>query len=101
MSQSGAPPAPFKYRAFISYSHSDTAWADWLHKAVERYRVPRPLVGRRTAQGLVPARLVPPPAARLGCPSRPRARRSRWRGSPASRFQGGSESCAHRCGPTR
>ncbi|MCC6919143.1 MAG: toll/interleukin-1 receptor domain-containing protein [Alphaproteobacteria bacterium] len=59
MSQSGAPSAPFRYRAFISYSHRDTAWADWLHKAVERYRVPRPLVGRRTAQGLVPARLVP------------------------------------------
>ena len=27
----------FKYRAFISYSHSDTAVATWLHKALESY----------------------------------------------------------------
>jgi len=25
-----------KYRAFLSYSHRDTAWAKWLHKALER-----------------------------------------------------------------
>jgi hypothetical protein len=25
----------FTYRAFISYSHRDKAWADWLHKALE------------------------------------------------------------------
>jgi tetratricopeptide (TPR) repeat protein len=49
----------FRYRAFISYSHRDATWADWLHKAVERYRVPRALVGRATAQGVVPARLTP------------------------------------------
>ncbi len=48
-----------RYRAFISYSHRDTASADWLHKAVERYRVPRALVGRMTAMGVVPARLSP------------------------------------------
>lgn len=59
MSQSGVPSAPFRYRAFISYSHRDAAWADWLHRAVERYRVPRALVGRQTAQGIVPARLMP------------------------------------------
>lgn len=53
-------PAPgFKYRAFISYSHQDAAAADWVHKAVERYRVPRALVGRTTAMGVVPARLSP------------------------------------------
>jgi len=23
-----------KYWAFISYSHRDTQWADWLHKAL-------------------------------------------------------------------
>ena len=27
----------FKYRAFISYSHADTAWAKWLHRALERF----------------------------------------------------------------
>ena len=51
--------AAFRYRAFISYSHRDAAWADWLHKAVERYRVPRALVGKTTVQGVVPARLTP------------------------------------------
>lgn len=53
------PANGFRYRAFISYSHRDSAEADWLHKAVERYRVPRALVGRSTAMGIVPARLSP------------------------------------------
>jgi len=26
------PQQQFKYRAFISYSHSDEEWAKWLHK---------------------------------------------------------------------
>ena len=25
----------FKYWAFISYSHQDKKWGDWLHKALE------------------------------------------------------------------
>lgn len=29
-----------KYRAFLSYSHNDRKWADWLHRELERYRVP-------------------------------------------------------------
>jgi len=51
--------ARFTYRAFISYSHRDTAWADWLHKALETYRVPSRLVGTRTAHGEIPRRLNP------------------------------------------
>ena len=27
---------PFKYRAFLSYSHRDTAWAKWLHARAGR-----------------------------------------------------------------
>ena len=50
---------PFRYRAFISYSHSDERWASWLHRALERYRLPRRLVGRPMANGVVPARLTP------------------------------------------
>ena len=50
---------PFKYRAFISYSHRDERWAAWLHKSLERYRVPRRLVGRATPMGAVPARIAP------------------------------------------
>lgn len=47
------------YRAFISYSHADKAVAEWLHRALERYRLPGRLVGEQTATGLVPARLTP------------------------------------------
>lgn len=49
----------FRYRAFISYSHRDKTWAAWLHRALETYVVPRRLVGRTTAFGPVPSRLVP------------------------------------------
>jgi len=30
-----------RYKAFISYSHSDETWARWLHRKLERYRLPR------------------------------------------------------------
>jgi eukaryotic-like serine/threonine-protein kinase len=49
----------FRYRAFISYSHRDKGWAQWLHRALETYRVPRRLVGQRTSAGVVPRRLIP------------------------------------------
>ncbi|HEV2802126.1 MAG TPA: toll/interleukin-1 receptor domain-containing protein [Pyrinomonadaceae bacterium] len=49
----------YKYWAFISYSHSDEQWAQWLHKELETYRVPRRLVGRRNAFGEVPRRIFP------------------------------------------
>jgi len=48
-----------RYRAYISYSHKDEAWAAWLHRALESYRVPRNLVGTRTSVGEVPARIRP------------------------------------------
>jgi len=49
----------FGYRAFISYSHQDQSWGQWLHKAIETYRVPSRLVGRTTAAGVIPRRLTP------------------------------------------
>jgi eukaryotic-like serine/threonine-protein kinase len=49
----------FRYWAFISYSHQDQAWAEWLHRALETYRVPARLVGRQTAAGTIPRRLAP------------------------------------------
>ena len=49
----------FKYRAFISYSHSDEKWATWLHKSLEAYKVPKPIVGSETPMGKIPARLAP------------------------------------------
>src|SRR4051794_21763808 len=48
-----------RYYAFISYSHKDQATADWLHRELERFRVPHSLAGRLTANGVVPRRLNP------------------------------------------
>jgi len=48
-----------KYWAFISYSHKDAPVADWLHKKLETYRVPRSLVGTPSRDGTVPERLIP------------------------------------------
>jgi WD40 repeat protein len=48
-----------KYWAFISYSHTDKACGDWLHKSLETYRVPRRLVGRESRDGPIPPRLFP------------------------------------------
>jgi tetratricopeptide (TPR) repeat protein len=54
-----SPVSRITYRAFLSYSHRDKAWADWLHKALEAYRVPSRLVGTPGAGGPVPRRLNP------------------------------------------
>ncbi|HEY4124573.1 MAG TPA: toll/interleukin-1 receptor domain-containing protein, partial [Rhizomicrobium sp.] len=51
--------AAFKYRAFISYSHQDRAWVDWLHKALENYRIPKQLVGTDGPNGPIPPKLFP------------------------------------------
>ncbi|MGZ2412481.1 tetratricopeptide (TPR) repeat protein [Sphingomonas sp. F9_3S_D5_B_2] len=48
-----------RFYAFLSYSHKDSADADWLHRELERFRVPRSLAGRLTANGVVPKRLSP------------------------------------------
>jgi tetratricopeptide (TPR) repeat protein len=58
MTQASVMP-DFRYRAFISYSHQDKSWANWLHKALETYAVPKRLVGQTTAAGPVPKRLAP------------------------------------------
>ena len=49
----------FKYKAFISYSHRDEKWGQWLHRGIERYRVPKAIIGRDTLYGPVPRRLFP------------------------------------------
>jgi len=49
----------YRYRAFISYSHADRRWAEWLHRALETWPVPPRLVGRTTPAGTVPRRLAP------------------------------------------
>lgn len=49
----------YRYWAFISYSHHDSRWGQWLHSAIERYRVPSHIVGKNTTFGPVPRRLFP------------------------------------------
>ena len=47
------------YKAFLSYSHKDEAFACWLHRELEAWKVPRDLVGRATPKGTVPRTLRP------------------------------------------
>lgn len=48
-----------RYWSFISYAHADKSHADWLHHALESYRIPRRLVGEVVAGRKVPGRIVP------------------------------------------
>ena len=52
-------PRAARYFAFLSYSHKDSGLADWLHRELERFRVPASLVGRITEHGAIPRRLTP------------------------------------------
>ena len=52
-------PQEYKYWGFISYSHADEKWADWLHKSLETYGVPKQLVGKPTKYGPIPKRAFP------------------------------------------
>ena len=49
----------FRFHAFLCYSHRDSEWADWLHRAIEDYPIPSRLVGLTTGAGVIPARLAP------------------------------------------
>ena len=33
----------YKYRAFISYSHQNEKFGKWLHKSLEKYKIPKEL----------------------------------------------------------
>lgn len=48
-----------QYWAFLSYSHEDRHSAEWLHRSLETYVVPRRLVGRATAFGPAPRQFRP------------------------------------------
>lgn len=54
-----APRLRTRYYAFLSYSHKDKELADWLHRELEKFRVPSSLAGKLTANGVVPRRLAP------------------------------------------
>ncbi|HEY0662318.1 MAG TPA: TIR domain-containing protein [Lysobacter sp.] len=46
-----------RFRAFLSYSHADAAWARWLLRRLETYRVPSRLVGTQGLHGAIGSRL--------------------------------------------
>lgn len=48
-----------RYSAFISYNHRDRKWAAWLHRELERYRLPKALIGRESPIGPLERRLPP------------------------------------------
>jgi len=48
-----------RYSAFISYNHRDRRWAAWLHRELERYRIPKALIGRESVIGALERRLPP------------------------------------------
>lgn len=49
----------FKYRAFITYAHEDEARAQWLRNKLERFPIPKNLIGKKTKFGTIPSRLYP------------------------------------------
>ena len=50
----------FKYWAFISYSHADKKWGDWLHSALETFKVPKVLAGAESQPGeVLPRKIFP------------------------------------------
>src|SRR4029453_8991893 len=57
--RSGSADHTQRYWAFLSYSHKDSEIAEWLHGALERFRVPRSLVGRESGPGTIPASFSP------------------------------------------
>jgi tetratricopeptide (TPR) repeat protein len=51
--------SPTRYRAFVSYSHQDRPWAQWLHRSLENFRIDKDLIGRKTPVGPIPKTLRP------------------------------------------
>ena len=48
-----------RYRAFISYASADRALGERFQRAIEHYRIPKPLRGTDRGSGIVPKRLTP------------------------------------------
>lgn len=77
----------YRYWAFLSYSSTDEKWSRWIHRRIERYRIPGKVVRLTTKRGHdVPKRLRPifrdrdelPTAASLGEAVRDALEQSRY-----------------------
>lgn len=49
----------YKYWAFISYSHKDRRWGDWLHKSLETYHLPKSVLKHEGRDGSLPKKVFP------------------------------------------
>ncbi len=86
MTTPASQPNEKRYWAFISYSHADTKEAEWLHKALEGFKIPTPLIGTESRNGIVPRRIFPvfrdrdelPTSADLGANLHAALRNSRY-----------------------
>lgn len=75
-----------RYWAFISYSHADGKEAEWLHRSLEAFKIPNPLIGTESRNGVVPKRIFPvfrdrdelPTSADLGANLHEALRNSRY-----------------------
>lgn len=47
----------FTYYAFVSYSHKDAKWAEWIQRAIEHYKLPA--IIRKEVQKPLPKRIAP------------------------------------------
>ena len=56
---SGEAISKIHYYGFISYSHRDSVIARTIHHRLEAYRLPKRLVGKNMARGVMPQRLTP------------------------------------------
>lgn len=53
------PESQYKYEAFISYSHKDKQWGEWLHRKLERYKIPKEIRQSSKRKKELPKRLFP------------------------------------------
>ena len=47
----------YHYYAFISYSHKDLKWAEWIQRSIEHYRLPA--IIRKEVQKPLPKKIAP------------------------------------------
>ena len=53
------PWGQYAFKAFISYNHRDSEWAEWIENELEAFRVPVDLIGAWAPHGPVPASVSP------------------------------------------
>jgi WD40 repeat protein len=50
---------PYIYWAFITYSHRDRKWSEWLHRSLETYKIPKRILISQNDAKTIPKRIFP------------------------------------------